>query len=218
MPQGGIYYSHVTGHRVRFRNMLLSELVFKPHMSHIEPTMTIDRCCLTLPAIAVLKQHDQRDLGAEMVISAYSSQVTRHHWAESGWNRHEPEAESEAEPVEECCLLECSLCFLIHPRTVCPGVASCRDFWDHLSCQSLIIKCPTVLLPGNPMVAFSQLRFLFPDSSSLVEVNKKPAHLTKAGICTRSSPLCMCWHALIEGNSLYSLSGFARSGPRSLES
>lgn len=62
LPQGVIYYSHVTGHRVRFRNMPLSELVFKPHMSHIEPTMTIDRCCRTWPAIAVLKQHDQRDL------------------------------------------------------------------------------------------------------------------------------------------------------------
>lgn len=78
LPQGGIYYSHVTGHRVRFRNMPLSELVFKPHMSYIEPTMTTDRCCRTLPAIAVLKQHDQRDLGQKWLfqLTALRSHAT----------------------------------------------------------------------------------------------------------------------------------------------
>jgi hypothetical protein len=45
--------------------------------------------------------------------------------------KQEPVARAEAEAMEECCLLACSACFLIEPRTNSPGMG-----WDgssHLS-------------------------------------------------------------------------------------
>lgn len=98
--------------------------------------------------------------------------------------QHEPEAGTEAEPVEECCFLARSPCFPIHPRTSVQGEHNAEFSGITPSHQSLIHK----MFPGNQMVAFSQLRILFPDNSSWFQVYKKTKNKTQTtGICTQSS-------------------------------
>lgn len=46
-------------------------------------------------------------------------------------------AGTEVETMEELCLLACSVCFSVQPRTTCPAVALPTGGWD-LPYQSLI--------------------------------------------------------------------------------
>jgi len=51
------------------------------------------------------------------------------------------EAGADAEAMEESCLLACSACFLIEPRTISPGMAPCTMGWA-LPHQTLFKEVP----------------------------------------------------------------------------
>ena len=56
-------------------------------------------------------------------------------------------------------LMACSVCFLIHSRATCPGVAPPTVGWAFL--HKSLSKCPPQgCLPANGMEAFSQVRFI----------------------------------------------------------
>lgn len=82
------------------------------------------------------------------------------------------EAGTEAGTMEGCCLLTCSSWLLhlafLHTQDQRPGVAPPREGWGfphHHRSET----CHTDLQPSNVMEAFSQLKILFPDNSSLCQ-------------------------------------------------
>lgn len=77
---------------------------------------------------------------------------------------------TEAEAMEEHCLLAHLVCLLIQARTVCPAVVRPRVGWTSWTCHSSR-KGPTDLPVGlvDPSVAF-----LFPDDCSSCQADRKP--------------------------------------------
>lgn len=82
------------------------------------------------------------------------------------------EAGTEAGTMEGCCLLTCSSRLIhfafLHTQDQLPGVALPRADWvppHHHQSET----CHADLQPSNVMEAFSQLKTLFPDSSSLCQ-------------------------------------------------
>ena len=74
---------------------------------------------------AMLKPHDQTQAGEERVCLAYTSTCgpslkKSGQELKQGWNL---EAGADAEAMAGCCLLACSDCFLIEPRTTSLGMA-----------------------------------------------------------------------------------------------
>jgi len=70
-------------------------------------------------------QHDQEARGQGLFSLHFHIPV--HHQRKSGLELTQGrklEAAMDAEAMEECCLLACSACFLIEPRTTSPG-------WHH---------------------------------------------------------------------------------------
>ena len=71
-----------------------------------------------------MKQNDQKQLGEERVTSL----MVPCNSSPSKAVRTEPqgagnlEGGADAEAMEECCLLPCSVCFLLEPRTTSPEV------------------------------------------------------------------------------------------------
>ena len=82
--------------------------------------------------------------------------------------KQEPVARAEAEAMEECCLLACSACFLIGPRTtggiITMGLA--------LLYQSLIKKMQTGSQAASSREIFLNCGSPFSDNSSLCQVDK----------------------------------------------
>lgn len=89
-------------------------------------------------------------------ISTYNSQAILH--PEGGQSRS-LKAVIDAEAVEEHCLLACSACFLIAPRTKRHRADTAHR---ELGPPTLIQNMPTGLPMGQSCGAFSQLRFPLP--------------------------------------------------------
>lgn len=80
---------------------------------------------------------------------------------------------AEAEGMEERCLLPCSACLLRQAKGLPRGGTLC--LLGEVLCQSKLENALQTCLQDNPMVAFSQLRFLFSGDISLSQVNRKKA-------------------------------------------
>jgi hypothetical protein len=118
------------------------------------------------------------NLNNKRFISAYKCQITLHHWGKlwqkpgnRNWSRD-----------PGLLLMTCSDCFLIQVRTTSPGY-NCSSIIHPLS-GSTHIKGSwyyTKELPiSNLIEAFSQLMLLFPDNSSLyqMDTNKRTTRTT----------------------------------------
>jgi hypothetical protein len=85
--------------------------------------------------------------------------------------------------------LACSLCFLIHPRTTCPGLIPPTVAWA-LPHQSLILKMSHRLAcRPNWLQHFLNWGSLFPSDSSLHQVDTKLASMWALSLKERSKVL-----------------------------
>jgi hypothetical protein len=84
-----------------------------------------------------VKHHHQKQDVEEGVYLAYTFTSPSVIEGSQDKNRRQ-EAEADAEAMEECCLLACSACFLIEPRTTSSGMAPPTTSWAFL--YQLLIK------------------------------------------------------------------------------
>lgn len=105
-------------------------------------------------------------------------------------SKQKPRAETEAETIQEHCLPACSLWFAQHTFLYTPGLPTWGCHSPQWPINHSSRKFPTDLPTGHLMEAFSQSRVLFPDNSSLCQINKK---LTRTRCLGEHSGLEQCW-------------------------
>jgi hypothetical protein len=120
-------------------------------------------------SMAVMKHHGQEQLEEERVYFTYTStspSIIHRSWGRNSGRNLEAGTKSEA--MEEFCLLACSACFLIGPRTtggiITMGLA--------LLYQSLIKKMQTGSQAASSREIFLNCGSPFSDNSSLCQVDK----------------------------------------------
>jgi hypothetical protein len=105
-------------------------------------------------SVAVIKYHDQKQLGEEGAYFTYTST------SQSGC---ELKAGTEIEAMEKCCLLACPLGLLslslIYPKSTCPGVVPLTMCWAITNSESILQNC----LWANLRELFFQLGVHLPE-------------------------------------------------------
>lgn len=112
-----------------------------------------------------------------------------HFITEGNQGRNASWGKSQKQEQEECCLLACSLCFLIQPRATCIGEAPCRV--DMVFSYQLLLKKMFPQLGYRSIIWWHFLNWnsFFPENSSF---------LTKLDTSQNNTALTVNWEHIAQ--------------------